>query len=86
MIYEIVIDKKASKYLEKLPKNFRKLIKKEIDDLAFNLRPFGCKSLHGQLKGLFRVRVGDFRIIYEIIDDKLIILVLIIAPRGSIYD
>jgi mRNA interferase RelE/StbE len=85
MKYEVIIDKKALEYLERLPKNVRIRIRNKIDGLAGNPRPSGCKALQGEFKGLTRIRVGDYRIIYEIIDNMLIIAVLTVAPRGGVY-
>jgi len=52
--------------------------------LAKNPRPAGCKKLSG-FDNLYRVRVGDWRISYAIEDERLVILVLEIAPRGDAY-
>ena len=72
------------KILRKLPKNLLKQIQAKIDNLAKEPRPDGCKKLAGH-ENLYRVRVGDWRILYSIEDEKLIILILVIAPRGSAY-
>ena len=53
--------------------------------LAENPRPTGYKVLKGDLKGLLRVRTGDFRVIYTIKDDLLLVIILKIGGRRSVY-
>lgn len=84
MKYTIGIDRQALKYLSKLPANFRTQIKRKIDSLADNPRPHGYKELKGA-KGYFRVRSGDYRIIYKIADDVLLVTVLEVGDRREIY-
>ncbi len=84
MNYTILIDRKALKYLSKLPVNLKSQIKRKIDDLANNPRPHGYKELKGA-KGYFRIRSGDYRIIYKIANDILIVTVLEIGDRREIY-
>jgi mRNA interferase RelE/StbE len=55
-----------------------------IDGLAQNARPSGCVKLAGE-PDLYRVRVGNYRIIYQVDDPKLVVLVLSIAHRREIY-
>jgi mRNA interferase RelE/StbE len=84
MKYTIVIDRQAFKYLSKLPAKIKSQIKRKIDDLAENPRPHGYIELKGG-KGYFRIRSGDYRIIYKIADDILIVTVLEIGDRREIY-
>jgi mRNA interferase RelE/StbE len=83
MSYEIAILRRASKELAKLPQNDYKKINIAINNLAINPRPSGCKKLKGRLA--WRIRVGDYRIIYEISDQKLIIVVIDVGHRRDIY-
>jgi mRNA interferase RelE/StbE len=83
MSYEISILRRASKELAKLPQNDCKKISNAINDLAINPRPLGCKKLKG--RPAWRIRVGDYRIIYEISDQKLIIVVIDVGHRRDIY-
>jgi mRNA interferase RelE/StbE len=55
-----------------------------IDDLEQNARPFGCVKLAGE-PDLYRIRVGDYRIIYQVNDLKLTVLVLAIGHRREVY-
>lgn len=81
--YKILFRKSAAKELEKLPKvTLRKIIDK-IGLLAEDPRPTGCEKLTGQ--DLYRVRQGDYRIVYSIRDNELNIWVIKIGHRKSIY-
>jgi len=55
-----------------------------IDGLAENARPSGCVKLAGA-PDVYRIRVGDYRIIYQVKDAALIVLVLSIGHRGDVY-
>lgn len=82
-MYRIIIKKKAKKFIDKLPKNERKRIALEIKQL-----PNGedIKRLKGENnKGLFRLRVGDYRIIYSVDNGELIVYVIDAGNRGEIY-
>jgi mRNA interferase RelE/StbE len=54
-----------------------------IRNLSANPRPAGCKKLKGL--DAWRIRVGDYRVIYEIHDDVLVVLVIRVAHRGEVY-
>ncbi len=84
-MYEIFFTKQANKTLRKMPRNVSTLIRQKLDVVAQD--PYGQYNNLTKLQNRpgYRLRVGDWRIIYEIQDDKLIILVLKIASRGEIY-
>jgi mRNA interferase RelE/StbE len=69
--------------MESLPATLRLRIAAAILTLADNPRPRGCKKLTGQ--DLYRVRVGDYRVVYEIHDDVLVVLVVRVAHRREAY-
>lgn len=84
---QVVLSKKAEKQLEKLDTQIQKRIKKfvlELESLG-NPRSKG-KALVGNFAGFWRYRIGDYRIICEIIDKELIIYTIDIAHRSEIYD
>ncbi len=83
MTYKLSILRRAQKQLAKIPTNDYKKVKKAILDLAQDPRPPGSKKLKG--RDGWRIRQGDYRIIYEIQDDQLIIIVLNIGNRRDIY-
>lgn len=83
MKYKIVIEKLAEKFIVKLPKPEKERVLKAIYQL-----PEGndIKELKGKKnKGVYRLRVGDYRIIYKINDGKLVIYVVDAGNRGDIY-
>jgi mRNA interferase RelE/StbE len=83
MIYEIEIERSALKALEKLPLKDRNKVINTIERLASNPRPAGAKKLTG--RDGWRIRIGDYRVIYEIKDRICYILVLDIGHRKEIY-
>lgn len=83
MPYSIRIKKSAYKELQKVPKSLQPRIAAAIDGLA--VQPYTGKILKGDLSGLRRLRVGDYRIIYEINNEEILILILRIAHRKKAY-
>ena len=81
--YKIEIKKSAVKEISKLPIKDLKRILKEIELLANNPRPFGAIKLSGDEK--YRLRVGNYRLLYQIFDDKLIIIVVKVGHRKDVY-
>jgi mRNA interferase RelE/StbE len=78
--YKIVIEKKAAKFFNSQPKDQQKRL-----GIAISRLPEGdTKHLKGY-KGFYRLRVGEYRVIYVIKQDELIIAVLSIGNRGDIY-
>ncbi|PMB17448.1 type II toxin-antitoxin system RelE family toxin, partial [Fischerella thermalis] len=72
MSYKVEISKRALKQLNKLSSEFQERIQAKIDDLASEPRPNGVKKLKNRENG-YRIRVGDYRILYDIYDDILLI-------------
>ncbi|MEP7171752.1 MAG: type II toxin-antitoxin system RelE/ParE family toxin, partial [Bacteroidota bacterium] len=68
MSYKIAIRKQALKELEHFPVHINKKISKKIDSLTDNPRPRGCRKLKGEHEELWRIKSGDYRIIYSIDD------------------
>ena len=81
--YELVFRKSVAKDLRAIPNPDVKRILKRIRDLAEDPRPDGCEKLSGQER--YRVRQGVYRIIYEIEDDRLIVLVVKVGHRREVY-
>lgn len=84
MSYQIEIKLSVRKALLVMPKNVQHRINTAIDSLKDNPRCVGSRKLSGY-ENLYRFRVGDYRIIYEIHDDKLIIIIIKIGHRREIY-
>jgi mRNA interferase RelE/StbE len=81
--YVIVLSKKAQKQLDKLSDNIADPILEAIANLEENPRPQGCKKLKG--RDGFRIRVGNYRIIYDIFDTELVVDVIALGHRKDIY-
>ena len=84
-MYRILFTKQADKTFRKMPRNTAQIIREKLAQLAVD--PYARNPNVTKLQGRpgYRLRVGDWRVIYEIEDDWLIILVLKIAPRGGAY-
>lgn len=81
--YKILIKASAAKELELLPKPDRKRVADKILALAADPRPVGVQKLAGEDQ--YRLRQGDYRIIYEIIDREVLVLVIKIGHRREVY-
>lgn len=86
-MYRVVLTRRATKGLEKAPKHIKTRAVEALDALQGSFAPvkqFDVKRLKGA-EGAFRIRIGDWRIIYEVRRKELLIIVLQIAPRGRAY-
>ncbi len=83
MAYEVFILPRAQKELAKLPKQNYARVRDLISTLGNNPRPTGCKKLTGR-EG-WRVRSGDYRVIYEIDEGNKRVIVLDVGHRKDIY-
>lgn len=83
MSFSIQIKRSAAKELARIANPDRLRIVLAIDGLVEN--PYKGSVLKGELRGLRRVRVGDYRIVSELLDDTLVILVVHVAHRREIY-
>lgn len=84
-MYRILFTKQADKALRKMPRNWAQRIREKIVQIAAD--PYQQPNNVTKLKDHpgFRLRVDDWRVIYEVEDGELVILVLRIAPRGGAY-
>lgn len=85
MKYEVEISESAEKFLGKVPKKDRLRIMDKIEELADDQMPSGSIKLQGQGPNLYRIRSGDYRVLYSIKKDVLIVLVVEIGHRREIY-
>lgn len=83
MRYQLEVSRRAAKVVTSLEKPLRRRILAAIDALADDPRPPGCKKLAGQ--DGWRIRVGDYRVVYEIHDQVLLVIVVDIGHRSEIY-
>ncbi|MCJ7683628.1 MAG: type II toxin-antitoxin system RelE/ParE family toxin [Desulfobacteraceae bacterium] len=84
MRYSVEFRPAVLKSMKRLPKRELRRIKKKIDDLAENLPDPATTKMKGN-NTFHRVRAGDYRIVYEIHDDRLVILVVKIGHRKDVY-
>jgi mRNA interferase RelE/StbE len=82
--YQVVLSKTAEKELERLPAQVISKIIPVLESLENNPRPSGCKKLKG-FKDFWRVRIGNYRIIYAINDVILLVDIREIGGRKDIY-
>lgn len=83
MSYSIRIKQSAAKALARINRHERQRIIDRIDQLSDN--PSAGSVLKGEFSGLRRIRVGTYRIVYEIRDQELVILVVRIGHRREVY-
>lgn len=74
-----------SRLIKQLTASERRRLDDSIDGLKDEPRPVGCEKLSG-CDNRYRVRVGDYRVIYEIDDAELRVLVVIVGHRREVYD
>ena len=84
MAYKILFTPAADKQLSKLPLNARVVIKRSIDELADNPRPHGVEKLSGGGRE-YRIRAGDYRVLYVIRDDVLVVVIIKMGHRRDVY-
>jgi len=82
--YAVYISNTAERQLAGLPGDVRRRVDARIVALADNPRPPGATKLAGQAQQ-YRIRVGDYRIIYEIHDNTLVVIVLRVDHRSKVY-
>ena len=82
--YEVRLVRRAVRSLADLQQRDQQRIRAAIDLLAENPRPPNCVALQGEA-GVYRVRVGDYRIVYELFDRVLVVQVVRIGHRREVY-
>jgi mRNA interferase RelE/StbE len=82
--YTVTVARPARKELEKLPDPIGQRILAKIEGLAATPRPFGSSKLQGE-KHLWRIRVGDYRVIYSVDDTAKVVDVSVVRHRRDVY-
>ncbi|MGB3495911.1 MAG: type II toxin-antitoxin system RelE/ParE family toxin [Elainellaceae cyanobacterium] len=85
MSYQVLIVPAAQRQLKKLPVTVQQNVVDQIERLADNPRPANCKKLKGR-DNQYRVRLGNYRIIYTVEDDVLTIRVIKVGHRRDVYE
>lgn len=83
MSYAVRIKRSAAEELARIPQRDRLRIAHAIDGLSE--QPLAGSPLRGELRGLRRVRVGNYRVVYEVLERSLVVLVVRIAHRQEVY-
>ena len=83
MSYEIFIERRAQRALAKIVQPHRDRIISAVRHLSENPRPSGAKKLSG--RDAWRIRIGSYRVLYEIHDAKLVVFVVEIGNRRDVY-
>lgn len=84
MSHQVKIESAARRQMRNLPKAILPRIDAAIRQLATEPRPQGCRQLTGHAD-TYRIRVGDYRILYRIVDEILVVLVVRVGHRREIY-
>jgi mRNA interferase RelE/StbE len=82
--YRIEFLPASDRQLKRLPRDAQKRIADALERLATDPRPASAKRLIGKTE-YWRIRVGPYRVVYAIEDDRLVVAVVRIGPRGSVY-
>jgi mRNA interferase RelE/StbE len=82
--YSVLILPSAQKQMNKLPNAIATRIEDKLMELEEDPRPPGCKKLKG--REAWRIRIGDYRVIYEINDGRLIVTVITVGHRRDVYE
>ncbi len=85
-MYTVVFTKQAVRALRRMPNNIARVIRQKINEIAVD--PYASHNNVTKLAGRpgYRLRVGDWRVIYELQNEQLIMLVVKIGPRGEVYE
>ncbi len=84
MSYKLIVKPTALKEIDDLPASFQERVISTLDSLQANPRPIGCKKLAGA-KNRWRIRIGDYRILYMLDDSKHEIYIYRVAHRKDVY-
>ncbi len=82
--FQIEFSHRAAKAYRALPEDVRRRIEPRIDALAENPRPRGARKIEGE-EAAYRVRVGDYRIVYEVHDRVWTVIVMNVGHRRDVY-
>jgi mRNA interferase RelE/StbE len=83
-VYRLEITRAAARQLDRIERPTAIRLEAAIRTLAQNPRPAGCAKLAGR-DNTWRIRVGDYRVVYEIHDDVLVVVVIRVAHRREVY-
>ena len=82
--YSVELTRTAEKQLRRIAKRDRSRLLDAIEALGTKPRPQGARKLQGY-EDIYRIRVGQYRVVYEVIDDRVVVIVLKLGHRKDIY-
>ncbi|MFC4755413.1 type II toxin-antitoxin system RelE family toxin [Dietzia aurantiaca] len=85
MSYRVEFTSAAARQVRKLPRPARDRVLEAIEDLGDDPRPHGAKKLVGE-RTAWRIRIGDYRVLYDVFDSELTVSVVRAAHRREVYD
>jgi len=83
--YELYFSTRASKYLKKLNKTTQTRITEKLESLTRDPYPSDIRKIMGRKEKLFRIRVGNYRILYEVYEEEQTLLIINIDKRSRVY-
>ncbi|HVQ44873.1 MAG TPA: type II toxin-antitoxin system RelE/ParE family toxin [Candidatus Saccharimonadia bacterium] len=83
MLYSVTFRASAARELRKLPISVRKQVSELIDSLTHDPRPHGVKKMTGV--DAWRIRIGDYRVVYSVMDQQLVVEIIKIGNRREVY-
>lgn len=82
----VIVHRRAARYVGKLPADEKARLKERLSQLLENPSQMsGAKAMHGEWQGYQRLRVGSLRIVYWVDEDRHLVFVDYIGPRGDVY-
>ena len=81
--YRVIVPKNVARYLKKLPPGDRDRLFRAVKSLASGPRPPGCVKLKTKDLGEYRVRVGPYRILYDVYDGELVVAIIAVKRRAE---
>jgi mRNA interferase RelE/StbE len=82
---QVDIPRRVRRQIEALPGNIRQRIKREIVQLAFNLRPAYAEELRGNLAGWFKIRLEQYRLVYRLDNEVAVVEVLKAGNKHAVF-
>ena len=83
MAYQVEVTKRVRKEIARVPRDVQARIVVAVRALATDPRPAGCTAVKGAESGTYRIRVGDYRVVYVVLDDERVVVLARVARRNE---